>query len=387
MATLRLYLDTRSTMRDGSHALKVRITVKSNNAMIPLEVRLKAENWDADKQLVKGLKNKDSLNNYISHQFMDIQDAMMALKLQGRLKNLSAVAVRDCIVRYMAGEELEDNKVLYSTYYNRYLAEKKGTGTYASYIASLNHLKAYDSNFDNLPFHDIDRAWINGFVDYLREADVSTNTIITYVKNVRAVWNVARSEGVTEAYPFFRMRLKVTPTRKRNLPVNELKELFALQLDKDKQIYLDVFKLMFCLIGINTKDLYSLPVDAIKDGRVGYQRAKTHKIYSIKVEPEAMDIINRYKGKEHLLFFADEISLKLFEHRLYVALGSIREGLTSYYSRHSWATIAAKIGITKDVIAQALGHGNNTVTDIYIEFDMAKADDANRRVLDYVFKS
>ena len=56
--------------------------------------------------------------------------------------------------------------------------------------------------------------------------------------------------------------------------------------------------------------------------------------------------------------------------------------LTSYWARHSWATIAASLDIPKDTIAHALGHGGNTVTDIYIDFDQRKVDEANRRVLE-----
>ena len=40
--------------------------------------------------------------------------------------------------------------------------------------------------------------------------------------------------------------------------------------------------------------------------------------------------------------------------------------------------------IPKETIAAALGHGGNTVTDIYIEFDYRKVDEANRRVLNWV---
>ncbi len=58
--------------------------------------------------------------------------------------------------------------------------------------------------------------------------------------------------------------------------------------------------------------------------------------------------------------------------------------LTTYWARHSWATIARKLKISKDTIALALGHGSHTVTDIYIEEDMAEVDEANRKVLDYV---
>ena len=59
--------------------------------------------------------------------------------------------------------------------------------------------------------------------------------------------------------------------------------------------------------------------------------------------------------------------------------------LTTYWARHSWATVAASLDIPKETIAAALGHGGNTVTDIYIDFDQKKVDEANRKVLDYVF--
>ena len=58
--------------------------------------------------------------------------------------------------------------------------------------------------------------------------------------------------------------------------------------------------------------------------------------------------------------------------------------ISSYWARHSWATIAASLDIPRDTIAHALGHGGNTVTDIYIDFDEGKVDEANRKVLDWV---
>ncbi len=61
--------------------------------------------------------------------------------------------------------------------------------------------------------------------------------------------------------------------------------------------------------------------------------------------------------------------------------------LTTYWARHSWATIAHKIGISKDVISMALGHSFGCkTTDIYIDFDRDKVDEANRKVIDYINK-
>lgn len=64
--------------------------------------------------------------------------------------------------------------------------------------------------------------------------------------------------------------------------------------------------------------------------------------------------------------------------------GVIRDDVSPYWARHTWATIAAELEIPKETIAAALGHGGNSVTDIYINFNQKKIDDANRRVIDYV---
>ena len=60
--------------------------------------------------------------------------------------------------------------------------------------------------------------------------------------------------------------------------------------------------------------------------------------------------------------------------------------LSTYWSRHTWATIAYEIGIPVDIIGQALGHSDksHSVTFIYIKEDQGKVDEANRRVIDYV---
>lgn len=60
--------------------------------------------------------------------------------------------------------------------------------------------------------------------------------------------------------------------------------------------------------------------------------------------------------------------------------------LTTYFARHTWATLAYEIGIPLDTISQALGHSfGNRTTLIYVKNDQAKVDAANRKVIDYLF--
>ena len=126
-------------------------------------------------------------------------------------------------------------------------------------------------------------------------------------------------------------------------------------------------------------------------------------------EPEALEIINRYRGKKFLLDVLDTYGdYHDFAHRMNDNLkylggvstetrvardGKLREvkkrelrwpGLSTYWARHSWATIAASLDVPKETIAAALGHAQNSVTDIYIAFDQSKVDAANRKVIDFV---
>lgn len=167
--------------------------------------------------------------------------------------------------------------------------------------------------------------------------------------------------------------------------------------------------LLFYLIGINVVDV--LHATGIKNGRLEYRRAKTGKIYSIKIQPEAMKIINKYApGKNTLLNFIDNYEdYKDFMHRLNKNLKEIgpwewmdaksKNGrpikkkvryplfpeLTSYFARHSWATFAAELDVPEKTIKMALGHGTSSVTDRYINFNMKKVDEANRKIIDYLF--
>ena len=163
-----------------------------------------------------------------------------------------------------------------------------------------------------------------------------------------------------------------------------------------------MFKLSFMLMGINFADMLNLKRSDMREGRIVFNRHKTARLYSMKVEPEAMALIEKYAGKDHLLSIMDSRKDYLqYVRQTNNALRKIgdceRSGLggkkthhaicpelSTYWARHTWATIAASLDIPKETIAAALGLGGNTVTDIYIDFDRRKVDEANRKVLDWV---
>lgn len=384
MATIRITLDTRAAAKDGSYPLKLAVAHHGKTAYIPLSVRLTAKQWDAKRQQVIGRPDRQSINAYLVDRLAVYGAAVRAVIMDGKhTRQLTATELRDLMVREVSPE---DERKGFLDAFRAFMARKGNKRTHDIYEATLRKVRAYDKHADALALEDVDRAWLEDFFKWLAAASPSVNARNIHMRNIRAVFNFAIDEGLTSFYPFRRVKIKPEPTAKRNLAPEELLRIFRADVPPFAQGYLDAFALSFLLIGINVGDLLTLPPDALCNGRITYIRRKTHKLYTIKVEPEAAAIIERHKGKDFLLDFLDgHTSYRKTAERINRTLQRIAPGVTTYYARHSWATIAAALDIPKETIAQALGHSQTSVTDIYIEFDRRKVDEANRRVIDRVY--
>lgn len=254
---------------------------------------------------------------------------------------------------------------------------------------------------DAMNFEDVNYAWLSDFEKWMKKKKLSQNTRKIHFGNIRAAIREAYKRELTDADPFRRFSFRPAKTRKRSLDINELRRLFTCPVAPHAEFYRDMMRLSFMLLGINTVDLYNLK--EIKKGRVEYDRSKTGGLFSVKVEPEAMAIIERYKGEKALLCIADRWSdHRNFRHQLNAAIKRIGKAqgkgkkdlegegpfaeVTSYWMRHTWSTIAFDLDIPDATISLALGHegGENRTTNIYIRRNMQKVDEANRRVLDWV---
>jgi integrase len=134
------------------------------------------------------------------------------------------------------------------------------------------------------------------------------------------------------------------------------------------------------------KDLYELA--SITKGNIEYRRSKTGKLFTIAVPQEAESLINKYKGENNFLSFSenynDHKNFTKTVNKYLKKLASkceIDKALSTYYARHTWATLAAGLDIPKETISRALGHSRNSITDIYINFDRRKINEANQRVI------
>ena len=402
MATLTYYLDTRSG--SGKHPLKLRITQKKKSAYIGTGIKLAPDQWYEEESIIINHDKADTLNAFLLTKMKNADAIILRLDVNGITDEYSAVDLKKIIENNGVKPVKDDNKKGNFLKVFMYCMEaKKKYSTQISYYSTLSSLRKYDPLLDIRSFEDIDVAYLESYDKWMSDQGIRQNSRNVYYRNIRTVFNRAIDDEITTAYPFRKFKLKKQATKKRSLTIDELRTLRDYPVEDWQRKYVDLFFLMFYLIGINAADLLPAKKKQVRNGRLEYERAKTYKAYSIKIEPEAQKLIDKYKGKEHLLSFCDEHSdYKYILQRMSKVLKTIgpyeRKGrggkkshtplfpdLSQYWCRHTWATLAAELDIPKETIAAALGHDmGNPTTAIYINFNQKKVDEANRKIIDFL---
>lgn len=384
MITMKLVCDER-------RCNNVRIRIINNRRKAELATDMYLAPLDLDLALSPNPpKRLERLSNVLAYWVKQL-DALKMEIYQAGGRFMDVAEIKERVAEKLFGRQIE-KEYRFVLLYRDFMGCRLRKATQACYRVSLNTLIRYEPKVEHMLIQEIDYALLSRYLNWLHNQNYSSGTIANYMQCIHAVVNEAIRNELIDRDPFIRLpRIKCNkPTRKRSLSVESLRAILALSPKSARaRTALDAFKLSFMLIGINGVDMLGL-TSITEDGRIAYERAKTRKQYSIKVEPEALEIINRYKSDRHgqLLTYADIwYTRNVMCHAIKVALRKYtgRDDLTLYWARHSWATIAYSIGIPKDVISQALGHSfGAAITDVYIDYDNEIVDNANRRVLDWV---
>lgn len=403
MAKISYYLDTRPKRPEAGakYPIKIRVHAKNQANFIDTGIRVSPDRWNADASVVTG-SLAAKLNTRLSQISARIDDTLFAARMAGKLGKMTSLEIASMIRVALGEEPREVRKAGISVLekIEEYRDKQSKPGTWEVYNRTAKALLAFDPDARKIGFAEMDRNYLERFEAHCLRS-MKRNSVAILLRNIRTVFNRAIDDEITEAYPFRKFRIRTEETRKRSLTVEQLRELFASEVTWERE-YLDMFRLMFYLIGINAVDLFSARPSDLEGGRLHYRRAKTGRRYSVKVEPEAMEIIDRYRGKDYLLSpldrYASPADYLAHLNRGIKAIGRVEgkrgkvlepgkwKAVTTYWARHSWASIAYGIGIPVDVIGQALGHSDrgHSVTMIYIRQDAGLVDEANRRVMDFV---
>lgn len=396
MIHVRVYLDNRSRKQDGTSPVKIGVTHMGRDFLVSTGVSCRPENW-SDGSVARGEPNYKTKNSLLHNKVNQINLLLLDLERKGLNPSLSRL--KQMIKNELNGESKNDLTLI--DVLDEHVKFKTKKNTIESY--QQTRAKITDAGM-NISINDISVKWLRGFELYLKNIPVSVNSIALHMRNIRAVNNYAIESEYTNAYPFRKFRIKKEDTEKRSLTIAQLQAFLSYDCEPHMIRYRDYFFLTIFLCGINLADL--VEIKEIRDERIEYHRSKTDKLYSIKVEPEAMEIINRNKGNRYLVnikeTYSDYRSFNSKLNKMLKRFGPVEtvnkkgkkqykplfQKLSIYWARHTWATIAAELGVSDEVISQALGHSTaNPTTAIYINRNRDKIDEANRRVIDAVMSN
>ena len=420
MLTIKAEVQQDKQRSDGTYNVKVRFTLDRKVK------RLSTNLFVTQQDLTKSFKFKEntSIKKEIDSLVFYYREQCEKLHLDRSKYTL------DEVVDFLNGEQTKQQTIDFIKFSREWIASTtiKGAPNYTSALNALIRFigkEELDVNLITLDFLENFKAFLN------KEREVrikkliaqgkrvpSNRSLSLYLVSIKKLFNEAKKKYnkkdknliLIPHSPFEDFTIpKQEATRKRAISTDIIKKIWKLPYKDMKKGYKatcrynlakDCFILSFCLMGINSADLYN--ATEMKNNTITYYRTKTkdRRLDNAKMVVDVpqiiLPLIEKYKDKtgkrlfNFYQYYADEKGFNKAINYGLKEIGAILEvdDLEYYAARHSWATIALnKVGIDKYVVHAALNHIDDSmkVTDIYIERDFVSENKANTKVVKYVF--
>ena len=415
MATTINYVVRKTPRKDGTYAVNIRIIHNREMRRLPTSVYLTKGQLSRDLNTIKDVKSEEIVQTRV-------------MELRARLNEVSHADMMgiDQLVAIITRPTTECFRLDLFDFADKVTANK-GERTAEGYTTALNAVKRFIGT-DRLDINDITRAWVHRFRDFLENEPAVQGHGMTYKKKshgsravsyylgcIRHLHNQARmtyndDEGgqvFIPRQPFLEKNIipRQPLTDHRVISVTQIRKIMDVELKPGSRAEMarDVFMLSFALAGTNTVDIYKMKRSSLKGDLLTFNRSKTERVrqdharITLKVLPLAEALIEKYAAAdgEKLMNFSErycnskgfcracDLGLKVVAEKI-----GIEESLTTYYYRHSWATIARNIcKVDFDTVNAGLNHvhrGADRIGDVYIARDYSAIWEAQEKVMDVV---
>lgn len=359
----------------------------------------------------RGLLTSGNMNSEYIDMLSSIQE-----QINRNLKRLNAIIERfdRCNGRYSADDIIRvfstrSQEQSFFNFMQGVIAKLKFLNkhrTAENYTTTLNSFMSFRDNEDLL-LTEIDSDLMMRYEAYLASRGVAKNTSSFYMRILRAVYNRAVEQELTEQRnPFKHVYTGIDKTVKRAISFAAIKRIKELDLTFQPVLDFarDMFLFSFYTRGMSFIDMAYLRKMDLKNGIVTYHRCKTGQRLTIKWESCMQEIVAKYgsgnlyrsisSDSPYLLpiltppFNNSRSQYRSVLQQINKSLKTIAKHakidipLTMYVARHSWASIAHVKHIPLSVISEGMGHDSEATTQIYLaSLDTAVIDRANGLIL------
>ena len=267
-----------------------------------------------------------------------------------------------------------------------------------TYTTVINSFKRFYCQ-DELRFSQLDSLLAVEYEAWLKGRGVCKNTISFYMRNLRAIYNRAVDEQlVAQHSPFKHVYTGIDKTAKRAVSIQTIRQIREMELSAQPLMDYarDLFMFSFYTRGMSFIDMAFLRKSDLQHGMLSYCRQKTNQRLVVKWEQFMQEIVDKYATADNPYLLPiirnahgdTRRQYKSAAHLVNCKLKKLGEQLgltvplTTYVARHTWASLALSRNIPISTISEAMGHGSETTTRIYLaQLDTSAVDAANATVL------
>jgi len=383
-ATAVLFLDDKRPKRNGLCSVKIKITHNRKRKYYSTGIEILASEYG---KIVEG-KRRTSSHKQQHSEMLAFQN-----KADLVISKLSIFTFDRFEEAYFEQRNVS-NSVSFA--FDKYIQELKSEGrigTADSYTYAISSLETFKKQ---LTFAEISPAFLKKYHLWMLEKDKSITTVGIYLRSLRAIYNRQNIDSII--YPFGkgkdRYSIPTGKNTKKALTVEEIGEIFNYEVDSGsiKQMAKDYWIFLYLSSGMNVKDFCFLKWENINGNTLSYNRAKTKrsqkesKLISVALKEETLEIIKKWGQpsivKDSYIFphLRKEMSpeqervtykqltktINKYIKQITTEVG-IDKNVTTYFARHSFATVLKRSGAKTEMISELLGHSSMSVTESYLD--------------------
>ena len=395
----------RGMRKDGFMQVYIRVTHRTKHGYI------KTDKMVTKKDVTKTNDIKDTfVLNYCTERIMEYNDRL-------NRKDISQWTIAEVMDFLLKGND----DICFSEYARQHIDRMIDRGqerNAKNYKLALQHMERFYGT-NKIMFGQLTSTQVNRWIATLESTRRAKEM---YPVCMRQIFRAAVSEF--NDYDNGIIRIKTNPRGKVKIPQADRSEKIAISpeecrlffaaplpatrmIDPLPELGRDVAKMVLCLAGMNTVDIYELRKGDYHDGKICYKRAKTKKARTddayieMRVEPIIQPLVEKYLAE------ADDPYLFNF-HKRFSSSDSFNANVNTgikqvcdsmgipkekrycvYTFRHTWGTVAQNdCGASVAEVAFGMNHSHgHTVTRGYIKIDFTPAWELNAKVIDFIFFS
>lgn len=383
-AEASIYLDEQRPKKNGLCSVKIKITFNRKRKYYSAGIDLTKNEFQIivnGKRRTPEQKEIQTKLDYVFGKAKKVINDLTVFTFDGFEQNFLEQRNTQNSVSFAFDKYIEQLKI------------EKRIGTAVSYNCAKKSIEYFKTN---VTFAEITPAFLKKYESWMTDNNKSVTTIGIYLRSLRAVYNLQNIDR--SLYPFGEGKNKYSiPTSKnikKALTVEEIAKIYNYKVKPNsiKELAKDYWLFLYLCNGMNVKDFCLLKWEDLDGQTLNYRRAKTKrskkecKKIPVALKSETLEIIKKWgqpsllkddyifphlkKGmtaeKERATYQQLTKIINKYIKQIAFEIG-INKDVTTYFARHSFATVLKRSGTSIEMISELLGHSSVEVTENYLD--------------------